>query len=826
MHLSEDDIRTKIVYEWLKSCNVSLNEIFIEYSIKLQFGHGQKTIRSRTDLLVQSNEGQNLLIIEVKKPSHKLTNGDEQQAKSYARSLVGEIAPFTILTNGKESRIFDSVTGELIKGGSVSKDHAYVKAGLKVTGDGIQARMEALEYLISLSSDNLIEFCRNQVNHRMKKLKGEDSTSQKKYIPAFCVERSGPRNELNKRLFPEKENEEPKKLVLVVGKPQLGKTCFMCQTVESYLDQGLPVLFFPAISLTNGLINAIKDDLTWCFHENNSEVGWITRLNRSAKKLNKRVIIFIDGWNEMIQHALELNEECERLNIEHLTIVISTTSPTIQNLLQDSRGNPTYVSDSVGVDLNIAKILSRKQLNNTSALSIVQIGRFSKRELEFALNRYAQYYGVTIPESEILKEPFYLRLACEFLHNHPSASTLSQSMLIRNSLIRKGGLSGLGEIQTIRVLKELADTFFSKGRPLPILEVPMNYQDGALIDRLQEAGIILLTNAETQPLLDFYLTNELNFSLAYVLHRWDELIASQSFGENELETLKKAAKNGVGNDALVWFFGLVENAHLIGVVLMKISFKDWFTTKLGQLLINSITDHINREASINLSWLYLFMEEYLNADLAENEYAPSIIFSYLNSGNLSKHQEEFWIRNLLKCENIQDTGIYETYIYQFYDEIEQFDWDGDTSLDVDLFEKFLFDDDFVVAKAASFYLAYACPYYHLGLIPKLASKYNEHEKGLQEILEFSCPQILLAMSDNYYGDMCPGWFSHAEEGSDEVIEEFWEQKKRWFPVMKLLDTKSELFKEIQSTLNTIKEFALIEDELDLYNDPNQLNLDF
>lgn len=36
MYLSEGDIRTKVVYEWLRDCGRKKSDISIEYSIKIQ----------------------------------------------------------------------------------------------------------------------------------------------------------------------------------------------------------------------------------------------------------------------------------------------------------------------------------------------------------------------------------------------------------------------------------------------------------------------------------------------------------------------------------------------------------------------------------------------------------------------------------------------------------------------------------------------------------------------------------------------------------------------------------------------------------------------
>jgi hypothetical protein len=179
-YLSEEDIRTKVVYEWLKDCGFTSDNILLEYTFKVKFGKQTKNFRPRADVLIKSVEGLNLLVVEVKATNHKLNNDDIDQAVSYARLLKDGIAPFTILTNGKDSRIFDSVTKEEINSASISATHTYVINGFKPTSDGLNAKLEAAEYLITISSDNLRSFCQIQVKDRISILKGDDINSGKK----------------------------------------------------------------------------------------------------------------------------------------------------------------------------------------------------------------------------------------------------------------------------------------------------------------------------------------------------------------------------------------------------------------------------------------------------------------------------------------------------------------------------------------------------------------------------------------------------------------------------------------------------------------------
>ena len=111
--------------------------------------------RPRADVLVRSYDGRNLLIVEVKAPHELLDDNVREQGICYARLLrKGGIAPFVILTNGHETKIYDSISEELINGTAIPLDHPHIKAGFRVNVDDMAFRAEALERFISLSPEN------------------------------------------------------------------------------------------------------------------------------------------------------------------------------------------------------------------------------------------------------------------------------------------------------------------------------------------------------------------------------------------------------------------------------------------------------------------------------------------------------------------------------------------------------------------------------------------------------------------------------------------------------------------------------------------------
>src|SRR5689334_15162859 len=110
--MNEEEIRSKLLLPFLNDLGFDLSEISLEKSFSIRLGKSKHTIRGRSDILCKRN-GKNLFIIELKNDSISIDQEDIDQGISYAR-LLTDIAPFTIITNGKTTRIFDSISREEI----------------------------------------------------------------------------------------------------------------------------------------------------------------------------------------------------------------------------------------------------------------------------------------------------------------------------------------------------------------------------------------------------------------------------------------------------------------------------------------------------------------------------------------------------------------------------------------------------------------------------------------------------------------------------------------------------------------------------------------
>lgn len=831
MHLSEDDLRTKVIYEWLKNCPLTPNEINIEFTIKIRLGKGIRLVNSRADVLVKNSVGDNLLIIEVKKPSHILHHDDKFQALSYSRALAeGGIAPFTILTNGIDTLIFDSISGEEISGNGIQSSHKYVKNNFKVSGDIIGAYSEALDYLISLSDDNLLEFCKGQADFRMSLLKSDDLFSGKKYIPQTYVDRIGPKKELDDKFFVNKETWD---VILITGPPQHGKTSFVCNLIETYQKKNIPILFYPAISLKDGLLNALIDDFKWSFNSNFSIVQIAQRLNSILERCNQHLIIVIDGWNEMIDTPLRLNEECMRLNSGRIKIIISSTSTSLEKMLYDTAGNPEFVGSTIKLTKEQIRKLCSEPLQNTKDVGILQIGKFNSEEIIEAKLKYEKAFNVRFEEGGNLpQDPFYLRLASEQYANDIVPSFANRSLLIRNSLLSKGSRSGIEELELIRGLIALSKVLYERSSPIKFASIPELFTSDSL-KRWCDVAILQELKNEITTEIAFYYTHDQDYSVAILYKEWHNLFQDSSDKSKMIVELQAAIKSDVGKSALGWFFSCPDYLEHLQVAFSVISATTY--DELLNIFIQPLLNQVNLSNKLDFSWLEQYLTKLIdiekNREIGQSKIVE-FIYAYILSLDSFQNQNhfEFWITVLLKYDtSLEDLGPEECYMSQIYDEdIRGYESYDDSSLDIELFERLTLHEDADVARNSALYLAHASPYSFMENFATYIERITDHKNDYKIILEHACNHVIYSLGDTYYGySMCKGLYYHLEKGDEDAKYEYLKLKPLVTPIISVY-AGSKIGNDLISLLEDLRIKADIEEELNNidFENPNQLKFDF
>lgn len=99
-----------------------LNPAHVKHQIKFSFTFGRSRIdvdstdnydkQARSDIVLEKG-GVPLAVLELKREGNALSAEDEAQGLSYAR-VLDPMAPIVIVTNGDETRIFDSYTGQCL----------------------------------------------------------------------------------------------------------------------------------------------------------------------------------------------------------------------------------------------------------------------------------------------------------------------------------------------------------------------------------------------------------------------------------------------------------------------------------------------------------------------------------------------------------------------------------------------------------------------------------------------------------------------------------------------------------------------------------------
>jgi hypothetical protein len=568
--MNEAELRTAVVDIWLRDHGFTIDQVKVEKTFSVRLGRNVFEVGSRActstlhakgraDYLVRAHDGRNLLIVETKNPDEALDDASRRQGVSYARLLEdGGIAPFVILTNGRQTEIIDSITGQTLKGCTVPKDHPHVTSGFRVSVDDISYRAEALEQLISLSPDNLLAFCRAQVELRMRKLRSTSLTSGIKYIPDLYVERTTSTDALRDAI------QDGKRCILIAGPPQVGKTNFVCHFVEQELAAGTPCLFYPAISIGTGLACALKEDFEWTMGDA-APLAHIIRykLSRILQHSQKRLLIVVEGLNESQDLIRSLDGDVERLNTPGICVIVSFTTHSAPRILLDGAGNPTYMSRASGIcDYGVPLIeFIPEKLPASHDLAVIPIRRFSLDETKDAYRVYSKAFNVTIPPGhQQTNEPLLLRNAMEQFSGLTLPENLDSSEILAKSIDEKLRRMNITQRNGGRVvLEDLARRMCSGEHPVSEISL---HQQTELSDRFFESALLCRLGDDNGPsFVDFYYSAERSFIIGYWVRCWPSVLRG-THDEVAIE-VSLGAKREVVSEALRWFLRQEANSDVL-----------------------------------------------------------------------------------------------------------------------------------------------------------------------------------------------------------------------------------------------------------------------
>jgi hypothetical protein len=257
--MTEEDITGKLILPYLNDLGFDVSEISLEKGFKIRLGR-KEYARGRSDILIKRNN-KNLFVIEVKNHLISITDDDIDQGISYAR-LLDDIAPFTIITNGKIKRIFDSITKKEFLGNNISELSAFWKNGCTLSeDDDLKIRYQALKNFIAFSPENLKIFCGSQVKERMGSIVGSMDSPYSKFVKELHF----PRNTLQSafKKFINSDNS----IFGLVGSAGVGKTSAFCSLALLSLDDNF--VFFYNAAIIKSPLECISQDINIAFSSRN-----------------------------------------------------------------------------------------------------------------------------------------------------------------------------------------------------------------------------------------------------------------------------------------------------------------------------------------------------------------------------------------------------------------------------------------------------------------------------------------------------------------------------------------------------------------------------
>jgi len=323
---TEEDVRTKFVYEWLRENGIQSSDIVLEHRVVFQVGHGQfetEKKEGRFDLLVKSPSGKNLILFEVKAPKIEVNEATIDQAISYARVLKGNMAPIVVVTNKKTFDIYCSLTKNKINNLNVAQTKSgkfyYSDNNLEV------ARAEAFEFL---GQDNYFIkcVCKQLSSSEINRLSGKLGSLKKYCRDLYFSLDDKPELDLD--------------ILLITGPPQSGKTNYICNAYYEVTESNGIGLFFRARSIINGIIPYLKENITT--HLNSASNASEALTNKLISSSN--ITIFIDGLNEVPRRERDnIISDIERIVQLKVSFVISCTDSFVYTIKTDLYNNPSDI---------------------------------------------------------------------------------------------------------------------------------------------------------------------------------------------------------------------------------------------------------------------------------------------------------------------------------------------------------------------------------------------------------------------------------------------------------------------------------------------------
>ena len=190
--INEETLKNRIIVPFLVSIGYNEGQLSFEDNFTLKLGKNtikkKDYISGRLDILVLL-DNEPFIIWELKREKREITSEEINQAISYSR-LTDQITPFTIVSNGDETHLYNTITKEEIKKEQLNSNFVSY-----TFDEAIKLKKEALTEIICYSIENLTNFINKINNRELNRLKDN------KYIKELYVERKNVHKKFNEFLW-------------------------------------------------------------------------------------------------------------------------------------------------------------------------------------------------------------------------------------------------------------------------------------------------------------------------------------------------------------------------------------------------------------------------------------------------------------------------------------------------------------------------------------------------------------------------------------------------------------------------------------------------
>ncbi len=526
--LNEETVKIRYVIPLLERLSFSPSELKLEGRVSLRIGR----FRFKTgiyDILIKRGD-ENLFLVEVKAEGKKLTQEDAGQGISYA-SLIRPLPPFVVLTNGKDWKLYETLTKKEVTKRKISPDSDF-KVNLP---EGWEA--EALKYFLGLSVENLLAFSKAQASEELTELIGSKDNPSPKFIPELFVEREALTASFERYVS------SPEPVFAVLADSGSGKTCCLCHLTQRLLREKRPVLFYRGTLLKGPLLEAIATDFKWTFSEQVSEVTLVRRLTRLVG--DGKLVVVVDAIDEW---------EYESRSQDILSVAKHFKGTGIKLVASCKLGAWCSFTASRGVESGLQRYINKGTGDDAGFF----LGPMSEKEFHFAYENYKKFYGVgrgaeDVAYREARRSPFFMRVMFEVTQKTGGEfillSTVEFYKEYFEQLIERLNHTDIGR----RMLLAIAREMFSRGEErlteLDLLDVPVVANSPETLDELLEFQVLERSDSGEGMQYSFYFSLLRDYLVTFCVKRWHKA-TEEEFNE-DLERLDDSATH---QEALAFFY--------------------------------------------------------------------------------------------------------------------------------------------------------------------------------------------------------------------------------------------------------------------------------